>query len=142
MEEVDAAPVESDAGDGDGEELPVDESPGVVEPLVGAVPVVGVVVVCVVVGGAVLVVSDTVPVAPATVPVVALVVSETVPVVVWPRRAKAEGGETSANSRTPTIAVATDVPLRLSRLRIRDILSNGRLRGPFTRIRTRKTGNC
>jgi hypothetical protein len=67
-----------------------------------------------------------------TVCVVAEVVDPArVPLVVSPpTSAEATGGMASAPSSTATIAIATEVPLPLSRLRIRDIPSAGRLLAP------------
>jgi hypothetical protein len=107
-------------------------------------------VVCVVVVG--VVASDTVPVVADTVPlaveVTVCVVVDVVepasvpPVVVWPRRADANEGEASAVSNAPRIAIATKVPLPISRLRIPDIPCVGWFDGAPTPIRAQKTGNC
>jgi hypothetical protein len=133
--------VELGAGDVD---VLVDESAGGVGGLVEVVSVV----VDVVGGGVVSVVGwvdvvgvvapDTVPVAVDTTPLVVVVTvcvvvdvvePTSVPVVVWPRRASAEGAETRRPSSVPTIAIATMVPLPISRLRIPDIPCVGRLSG-------------
>jgi hypothetical protein len=64
---------------------------------------------------------------------VAVDVAPESPPAVWSRRASADDGTTRPLSSATTIAIATEVPLPLSRLRIRNIPCEGRFgSGPTT----------